>query len=244
MAGPADFDAAFYLRENPDVAQAGLDPLEHYLRHGAQEGRPPNDLASIGFDSEYYSRAYPDVDESGLSAAGHYLVLGRAQHRHPNAMAAAKAAALIAGFDAAYYLRENPDVAELNLDPLEHYVCFGSREGRAPSELASVGFDSAYYLRQYPDVRQSGLEGGEHYLAIGRREGRHPNANCAKNADGYQLWQKGFLYPKGRRGVRSEWDPRHARGAKNIVYRSRGLTKRRTAYLIKSDEGDSKPDRR
>ncbi|MFT3975868.1 MAG: hypothetical protein QM688_01945 [Sphingomonas bacterium] len=34
------FDAAAYLAVNVDVAQAGIDPLEHYLRHGMNEGRP------------------------------------------------------------------------------------------------------------------------------------------------------------------------------------------------------------
>lgn len=33
------FDADGYLQRYPDVAQAGLDPLEHYLAHGQYEGR-------------------------------------------------------------------------------------------------------------------------------------------------------------------------------------------------------------
>lgn len=35
------FDRAFYLSSNPDVARAGTDPIEHYLSHGAREGRTP-----------------------------------------------------------------------------------------------------------------------------------------------------------------------------------------------------------
>jgi glycosyltransferase involved in cell wall biosynthesis len=208
MAAGGDFDAAYYLRENPDVAEAGLDPLEHYLRHGAEEGRKPNGLAAIGFDPDYYVRAYRDAAQSDLTPAGHYLAFGRHEGRHPNAISAAKAAARIAGFDAAYYLRENPDVAESGLDPLEHYVRCGVQEERAPSELASVAFDSAYYLRQYPDVGRSGLEAGEHYLAIGRREGRHPNAFSAANTDWERLWRTGFLYPKGGQ----KFDPNAALG--------------------------------
>lgn len=34
------FDAEAYLRANPDVAQAGVDPLRHFLEHGIGEGRP------------------------------------------------------------------------------------------------------------------------------------------------------------------------------------------------------------
>lgn len=33
------FDAQAYLRNNPDVAEAGLDPFLHFLRHGAREER-------------------------------------------------------------------------------------------------------------------------------------------------------------------------------------------------------------
>lgn len=36
---PEGFDSSVYLKLNPDVAAAGVDPVEHFLRHGAQEGR-------------------------------------------------------------------------------------------------------------------------------------------------------------------------------------------------------------
>jgi SAM-dependent methyltransferase len=37
------FDPVFYLKTYPDVAAAGVDPLDHYLRHGRSEGRLPRD---------------------------------------------------------------------------------------------------------------------------------------------------------------------------------------------------------
>ena len=37
----AEFDGAYYLRENADVASAGMDPMEHYLVRGFSEGRAP-----------------------------------------------------------------------------------------------------------------------------------------------------------------------------------------------------------
>ena len=37
--GPYVFDAQAYLAANPDVAMAGIDPLEHYLLHGHAERR-------------------------------------------------------------------------------------------------------------------------------------------------------------------------------------------------------------
>ena len=36
------FDSQYYLRENPDVAAAGVDPYEHYVAFGQIEGRSPN----------------------------------------------------------------------------------------------------------------------------------------------------------------------------------------------------------
>jgi len=33
------FNAEAYLAANPDVARAGVDPLQHYLVHGLSEGR-------------------------------------------------------------------------------------------------------------------------------------------------------------------------------------------------------------
>jgi glycosyltransferase involved in cell wall biosynthesis len=41
-ADVSEFDAAYYLRENPDVAASGMDPLYHYLRYGREGGRYPN----------------------------------------------------------------------------------------------------------------------------------------------------------------------------------------------------------
>lgn len=46
------FDEAWYLQRYPDVAAAGMDPVEHYCRHGAAEGRNPSGL----FDTVYYAR--------------------------------------------------------------------------------------------------------------------------------------------------------------------------------------------
>jgi glycosyltransferase involved in cell wall biosynthesis len=36
---PPGFNAALYLQLNPDVQAAGVDPVAHYLQHGAKEGR-------------------------------------------------------------------------------------------------------------------------------------------------------------------------------------------------------------
>ena len=44
------FDSDGYLKRYPDVATGGLDPLDHYMRHGVHEGR------IAGFESEFVRR--------------------------------------------------------------------------------------------------------------------------------------------------------------------------------------------
>ena len=48
------FDSSWYMSENPDVEVAGMDPIEHYLKNGANEGRNP----SKAFDSKWYIDNY------------------------------------------------------------------------------------------------------------------------------------------------------------------------------------------
>ncbi len=49
-----EFDAEYYLVQAPDVAAAGMDPFEHYLVRGAQEGR----ACSTQFDTAWYRARY------------------------------------------------------------------------------------------------------------------------------------------------------------------------------------------
>lgn len=49
-----EFDPRFYLAAYPDVAAAGADPADHYLRWGHREGRHP----SAGFDTGFYRARY------------------------------------------------------------------------------------------------------------------------------------------------------------------------------------------
>ena len=41
------FDAEFYLRHNPDVAQSGMEPWDHFDGHGRHEGRDPAPQFSV-----------------------------------------------------------------------------------------------------------------------------------------------------------------------------------------------------
>ncbi|WP_145985419.1 sulfotransferase family protein [Marilutibacter maris] len=71
------FDGAWYLQQYPDVARNGVDPLEHYLGFGCEEGRDPGP----NFSTRNYLRANADVRDLGMNALVHYLRHGRDEGR-------------------------------------------------------------------------------------------------------------------------------------------------------------------
>lgn len=73
------FDEAWYLMNNPDVSQAKVDPLRHYLYYGGFEGRDPGPQ----FSSFWYLNTYADVKQAGMNPLLHYLKYGRAEKRAP-----------------------------------------------------------------------------------------------------------------------------------------------------------------
>lgn len=75
------FDTAYYLAHNKDVAASGMSPLLHFLRHGVKERRNP----SAHFDISYYLNKYPDVRKSGMNPLYHYIKYGKAEGREPRA---------------------------------------------------------------------------------------------------------------------------------------------------------------
>ncbi|MBW2306283.1 MAG: glycosyltransferase [Deltaproteobacteria bacterium] len=105
------FDSAFYLQNNPDVQAAGADPLAHYLRAGAEEGRNPNPL----FDTSYYLAQNPDVAAAGENPLVHYLSCGAGEGRNPSPF-----------IDR--YIALNPDAAAKSTNPLLQYLSPGMAE--------------------------------------------------------------------------------------------------------------------
>jgi GT2 family glycosyltransferase/SAM-dependent methyltransferase len=77
------FDANWYLSQNPDVAMHLVNPLAHYLQHGAVEGRDPGPT----FSSAWYLEQNPDVRAAGFNPLVHYLRFGAAEGRRPSPVA-------------------------------------------------------------------------------------------------------------------------------------------------------------
>ena len=101
------FDADWYRLQHPDVAASKLDPVTHFMRHGALECRQPSPY----FDTAFYLARYPDVAASGMNPLLHYLRSGAAEGRDPNP-----------DFDGVAYLAAYPDVLVLGMNPLRHWI--------------------------------------------------------------------------------------------------------------------------
>lgn len=105
------FDAQWYLSRYPDVGGVGMDPLRHFMIHGAAEARDPNRW----FDSAWYAEHYADVGSSGVNPLLHYLQSGAAELRNPHPR-----------FDAIWYVDQHPEAAG---NPLLFHMRVGSARG-------------------------------------------------------------------------------------------------------------------
>lgn len=168
------FDGAFYLEGNPDVRDAGLDPLDHYISNGWREGRDPAPWFSI-LD---YLAANPDVAAQGVEPFGHYLREGnQAGRRLFSRVEAAEACPpsqapdlelVRQEFDSVFYLTHQTDGSVRGERAFEHYLDMGWKDGRDPN----AWFSTRLYLETHPDVAINGVNPFVHYVLTGRGEGR------------------------------------------------------------------------
>ncbi len=74
------FDFDWYLDTYSDVEDANVDPAQHYLIAGAEEGRMPGP----NFDGNWYLERYPDVAEAQINPLLHYIKCGKREGRVPS----------------------------------------------------------------------------------------------------------------------------------------------------------------
>ncbi|MBN2322084.1 MAG: glycosyltransferase family 4 protein [Acidobacteria bacterium] len=117
------FDGAWYLKQYEDVADAGINPLVHYVRRGAREGRNPNPL----FNGNWYLQQNPEIAAAGENPLAHYIRNGTDEGRNPSAY-----------FDLDWYLARNKDVKASGMHPLRHFLKIGTIQGRRPSPHISA----------------------------------------------------------------------------------------------------------
>ena len=71
------FDSNYYLSTYPDVARAGVQPLDHYLTEGWKEGRNP----SASFSTIGYQLLHEDVDRQPIDPLTHFVRHGHREGR-------------------------------------------------------------------------------------------------------------------------------------------------------------------
>jgi len=147
----------FDERQSLDLhADAGVDPVLHYVRKGAGEGCRVHPL----FDEAWYAAQHPEVVASGHVPLLHYLREGERRGSSPNPL-----------FDPGYYRERQTDLQGIPTSLLAHYAVYGGREGRQPHPL----FDGQWYTDRHPAVAASGLNPLAHYLQEGLAAGFDPH---------------------------------------------------------------------
>ena len=167
------FDRDAYLAKYPDVAQAGIDPIEHYVVHGAGEGRDPSDL----FDTAFYLDSNPDVTASGMNPFRHFCEFGWKEMRAPSP-----------GFDVRAYASAYMGEDSGRVNPLMHLRAHSNEAiitpvlpvaGKARDDYGMIVdsgiFDADFYLASYPSVAKAGVDPVRHYLEHGASERRNPS---------------------------------------------------------------------
>ena len=123
------FNGNTYLKKYPDVKEAGLNPLVHYLKYGKNEEKTDKCDKNIReyklveesglYNHEYYSEQVSKGFGSPRHGLLHYLEHGFKQGYNPSKY-----------FDGEAYFNRYPDVKNSSLNPLVHYLKYGIKEER------------------------------------------------------------------------------------------------------------------
>lgn len=148
----ARFSTLSYLKLNPDVAAAGINPLEHYIRHGRYENRRIWEDGQLPALNEQSARDKTLPLSNSTSGAYRY-----------SSVEAGLLPKLRHFFSSSYYLSNYVDVNRAGSDPLTHYLEHGWKEDRNPSER----FDTKYYLSKFPELAQLNICPLLHYINSG-----------------------------------------------------------------------------
>jgi glycosyltransferase involved in cell wall biosynthesis/uncharacterized coiled-coil protein SlyX len=118
LPAQVEFDPTFYLKSNPDVAEAGVDPYLHFVTCGAAEGRLGRRPERIEIASGQASEI--DAPDCAAEAEAEALVAAEAEPM------------LVADpdFDEAYYLHRYPDILGAGMPAHQHFILHGRAEGR------------------------------------------------------------------------------------------------------------------
>jgi len=167
IAGSGLFDEAWYIAQNPDVARSGINPLIHYVQHGAAEGRVP----FPGFNAARYVENLQGNERIRRNPLAHYILHGCAddllakgllgQFSIPAIRLAMNRLAALPIFKAEDYLVLNEDARATggiaDVEPVNHALVQGFPEGRSvfmkTTVARALGAAAAKPFAPLPDVR-------------------------------------------------------------------------------------------
>ena len=168
------FDPAWYLAQYSDVRERRLDPVLHYVRFGADEGRDPGPQ----FSTTFYIVTYPDILSTDYNPLEHYELFGRGEGRRTMPSASDEPAPHESQSAGA----EHPDrraaaapepAGAAESPPLPPAAAARIRR-MTRTIRASPLFDPEWYVARYDDVRESGTDPALHYVSQGAAQGRDP----------------------------------------------------------------------
>lgn len=185
------FNTKEYLKNNPDVKAAHINPLLHYELRGKKERRytqPPRFdllhfkkkyklsaqqkrmLKSDFFDETYYLTTYPDAAKSSLPAIIHYDQIGWKKGYNPSSV-----------FDTQCYLELYQDIKKANINPLVHFCFFGKSEGRIAMPVNGI-----------PQIYQGNIDSKKENILLVSHILNHTGAPILLYQVGLLLMSKGY----------------------------------------------------
>ncbi|MBD2184011.1 hypothetical protein [Aerosakkonema funiforme] len=197
---PKLFDEAYYLQNNPDVAQevrAGriTSGLTHFNLSGRKEGRT---LISPYFNEASYLQKYKDVADAvsaGVFSSGlqHFLDFGYEEGRAPD---------IGVPGSGDIYLRKYADVAAGVANGTfkswyDHFLQFGLVEGRSPTYFYPTDYEGYYpdVAAAVADPNDNIVSAFDHFVRIGQYENRLPIFTGTSGNDVVQAFGlKPFLF--------------------------------------------------
>lgn len=115
------FSTSYYLKHNPDIKEAKLNPLTHYIQFGHEDYRAISPLFNV---NNYYN-IDPNLKKNKVNPLLHYIEYSNQYPNHvPNRF-----------FNNQYYLNNNIDLKESNTVAYPHYLQYGKEEGRHPNPM-------------------------------------------------------------------------------------------------------------
>lgn len=146
------FNPGWYLERYPDVKNAGIDPVAHYVDGGWKEMRNPGP----DFSTRVYLVRNRDVEVAEVCPLLHFINNGKNEGRR-NEYEIVKKNKYI---NEEWYIANYPEIDFSIIDPIEHYLLFGWKENKDPSP----DWSTENYFKINPDAAEYECCPVFHYL--------------------------------------------------------------------------------